>query len=226
MDKDTIQQIAAQVVAQLPLGLLMIVNLVIAALVSALTALGVSYFRTRGQNLATKHDFVELLKQLRANTELVETIKSEVSQRDWAQRERTNLRRIKLEALLEKMHECEEYLDRRRHTAAEGRAATPERDCISELQALTTLYFPELKNEVDQYVLICRKHLFRAIRFGQDVLNAGNDATARDAAFQVFSSQWNFTEFRVTQNTLTAAARSLLERIMNVDEGAAPSDER
>jgi hypothetical protein len=60
MDKETIQQIAAQVVAQLPLGLLMIVKVVIGVLVSALTALGVSYFRTRGQNLATKHDFDEL----------------------------------------------------------------------------------------------------------------------------------------------------------------------
>src|SRR5262249_15621669 len=63
-------------------GLLTIVNFVIAALVAALTALGVSYFRTRGQNLATKHDFDELLRQLRTNTELVETIKSEVGQRD------------------------------------------------------------------------------------------------------------------------------------------------
>jgi hypothetical protein len=82
------------------LALLVILNAVIAGLVSSLTALGVSYFRTRGQNLATKHDFEELQKQLKANTELVETIKSEVSQRDWAQREWTNLRRVKLEALL------------------------------------------------------------------------------------------------------------------------------
>jgi len=65
MDGGTIQQ-----------ALLIILNVVIAALVSALTALGVSYFRTRGQNLATKHDFDELSKQLRANTELVETIKN------------------------------------------------------------------------------------------------------------------------------------------------------
>jgi hypothetical protein len=34
-----------------------------------------------------------------------EGIKSEVSQRDWAQREWTTLRRVKLESLLEKMHE-------------------------------------------------------------------------------------------------------------------------
>src|SRR6516165_8619311 len=145
MDKDTIQQIAAQVVAQLPLGLLMIVNVVIAALVSALTALGVSYFRTRGQNLATKHDFEELQKQLKANTELVETIKSEVSQRDWAQREWTNLRRVKLEALLEKMHECEAYPDRCRSEAVKGSFPAEEgRDVIGELDTISDMYFPEL----------------------------------------------------------------------------------
>src|SRR5215472_15003928 len=56
------------------LALLMILSVVIAALVSALTALGVSYPRTRGQNLATKHDFDELQKQLSATTtKLVET---------------------------------------------------------------------------------------------------------------------------------------------------------
>ena len=136
MDAGTIQQ-----------ALLVILNVVIAALVSALTALGVSYFRTRGQNLATKHDFDELQRQLKANTEIVETIKSEVSQLDWAQRERATLRRLKLEALLEKMHECEVSLDRRLDMAVEGKAAPPERDYLKELDAMATLYLPELKSE-------------------------------------------------------------------------------
>src|SRR5262249_61677006 len=118
MDKDTIQQIAAEVVHRLPYGdrpwLFLLVNAVVMAIVGVLATLGTSYFRTRGQNLATKHDFDELKEQLKANTELVETIKSEVSQRDWTQREWTTLRRIKLEALLEKLHEGEVYLDRRR----------------------------------------------------------------------------------------------------------------
>jgi hypothetical protein len=125
---------------------------VIAALVSSLTALGVSYFRTRGQNLATKHDFEELQRQLEDNTKLVEDIKSEVGQGDWARREWTNLRRIKLEALLEKMHECEVYLDRRRNSAYEGEPAKPERDCISELDALAALYFRELRSEAGRFV--------------------------------------------------------------------------
>jgi hypothetical protein len=139
MDGGTIQQ-----------ALLMILNVIIAALVGALTALSASYFRTRGQNLATKHDFVELLNQLKTNTELVETIKSEFSQRDWAQREWTNLRRIKLEALLEKMHDCETYLDQYRDYSMDHtlKAAGPERNPTNELQTITELYLPELRREV------------------------------------------------------------------------------
>jgi hypothetical protein len=168
MDGGTIQQ-----------ALLMILNVVIAALVSALTALGVSYFRTRGQNLATKHDFDELLRQLRANTEAVEAIKSEVGQRDWARREWTNLRRVKLEALLEKTHECELYLDQRRGSAIEGKSGTPARDCISELDVLGALYFPELKSEVDRVVINCREQLGLMTELAMAILKAGNDQAAR-----------------------------------------------
>jgi hypothetical protein len=52
MDKETIQQIAAEVVARLPYGdrpwLFWLINAAVMALVGALAALGVSYFRTRG----------------------------------------------------------------------------------------------------------------------------------------------------------------------------------
>jgi len=214
MDKDTIQQIAAQVVAQLPLGLLMIVNVVIAALVSALTALGVSYFRTRGQNLATKHDFEELQKQLKA---------------DWTQREWTTLRRIKLEALLEKTHECEVYLDRQRDSAFEGKIMMPERDPIGELETLATLYFPdfpELKSEVERLVSICRQYFLQTHRLAMAVQQSGNNQTAKADAQNNFLNTYDFRDFRNFQNTVTVAARSVLERIMNVDEGPAQSDER
>src|SRR5262245_56493591 len=89
MDKETIRQIAAEVVARLPdtghrwywfLGLqtfLMILGAGVAAYFG-------SYLRTRGQNLATQHDFDKLQAQLKETTVAVETIKSEVSQRDWA----------------------------------------------------------------------------------------------------------------------------------------------
>jgi hypothetical protein len=228
MDKDTIQQIAAQVVAQLPLGLLMIVNVVIVALVSALTALGVSYFRTRGQNLATKHDFEELQKQLKANTELVETIKSEVSQRDWAQREWTNLRRVKLEALLEKMHECEAYLERLRSSCSGGEPLDDKRDPINELDAIGKLYFPELRNAVSDFYQPSKGVVVTALDLGQAISKAGNDLNARQSAYDTYDPRFRALseELIHARHDLTAAARSLLERIMNVNEGPAQSDER
>jgi hypothetical protein len=226
MDKETIQQIAAQVVAQLPLGLLTILNLVIIALVSALTALGVSYFRTRGQNLATKHDFDELLNQLKANTELVETIKSEVSQRDWARREWTNLRRIKLETLLEKVHDCHVYLDQQRSSAYEGKLATPQRDSISELNALAA-HFPELTSEADQFGIICREQMVLTANLGLAIVSSPEDPLARQAAYDNYRNQLekHYGKLLAAESALRAVARSLLERIMDLEEQT-PSDAR
>jgi hypothetical protein len=95
MDKETIQQIATEVVAQLPFGArYSVVYGVVTVLIGGLGIWFGSFLKTKGQNFATKQDFNELQKQLKANTELVETIKAEVGQKDWAQREWTTLRRV------------------------------------------------------------------------------------------------------------------------------------
>jgi hypothetical protein len=74
--------------------------------------------------------------------------------------------------------------------------------------------------------LICRNERLLIIKLGQAVLNAKNDSTARQAAYDDFKNKWNLQEHWDAHNALTTAARSLLERIMDVGEGAAPSDER
>jgi hypothetical protein len=96
--------------AQLPLWLQVVLIALFTTLTAGVGSFAGAYLKIRGTNLATKSDFIDLQNQLRANTELVETIKAEVGQWDWMQREWTNLRRVKLEALLDKLHECEEYL--------------------------------------------------------------------------------------------------------------------
>ena len=72
--------------ARLPYGdrywLFLFINAAVMILVGALAAVGTSYLKTKGQNFATKHDFDQLHEQLKANTQLVEDIKSEVGQRD------------------------------------------------------------------------------------------------------------------------------------------------
>jgi hypothetical protein len=204
-------------------GLLTILNLAVIALVSALTALGVSYFRIRGQNLATKHDFDELSKQLRANTQMIETIKSEVSQRDWAQREWTNLRRQKLEALFDKMHECETYMDRAR-SAAYGGKTENEPDVVNEFHTLATLYFRELRKEASEYYLASKELTVKLLGLAQAVSKAGDDSAARQRAYDNFNVHWPPERRILARNALHDAGRSLLEHIMNVDER--PRDER
>jgi hypothetical protein len=196
--------------------------------VSALTALGVSYFRTRGQNLATKHDFDELKKQLKANTELVENIKSEVCQRDWAQREWTNLRRIKLEALLEKMHDCKAFLNVQRRKAIKGEIEAQERDKWSELDDIGTLYFRELKNEVDNFSNKCIEQGRLNIQLARAVKEAGDHMGTHQEAIEAFREQWAILdrELQVAHDELTAAARTLLGRIMNVEKETLPSNDR
>jgi len=194
MDKVTIQEIATEVVARLPYGdrywLFLLVNMIVVALVGVLAVLGTSYFRTRGQNLATRHDFVELQKQLKANTELVETIKAEVGQKDWAQREWANLRRIKLEELMEKIHDCEAVLDRLKSRAIEGDFEAGERDPVSQLDAIRTLYFPKLGNEVYRFSRNWRALTVIGLNHASAVKSMGADLNAYQTAHDTFMKDW------------------------------------
>jgi hypothetical protein len=222
MDEATIQTIAAEVVARLPYGdrywLVLVVNAVVAALIGALAVLGTSYFRTRGQNLATKHDFDELQKQLKANTQLVETIKSDIGQRDWTARERTSLRRIKLEALLEKMNDCDNYLDQHRNRFLDGKGTDPDqRDYLNELNAMGSLYFPELENEIQRFYLSGKEQITLGLQLAQALGSAGDDMAARESAYDTFRRNWleRYKEHSAARSALTAAARRLLVSIMD-----------
>jgi hypothetical protein len=231
MDKETIQQIAAEVVARLPFGdrywLFLIINIVVMALTAAVAAFAGSYLRTRGKHLATKADFDSLQQQLSVTTQMVETIKSQVAQKDWAQREWTNLRRIKLEALLEKMHECETYLDRSRSAALRGSSLEAGRDVISEFNMISDTYFPELWEEAYQFHQECRAEIIAILKLAQAVLKAGDDSSARQSAYDSFDdANWPPKNRLLARDALRDAARTLLKRIMNVDEGPAQSDER
>src|SRR5215831_12687732 len=143
MDEVTIQKIATEIAHHLPsyAWVLLLVQVVILAAAAAVGASFGEYLKTRGKHLATKADFDSLQDQLRANTELVETIKAEIGQKDWAKRERTNLRRIKLEELMETMHECVAVLERLGSRAVVGDCEAGRRDPVAPLVAIGDLYF-------------------------------------------------------------------------------------
>jgi len=228
MDKETIKQIAAEIAAQSPFGNrtgpVLVLYVIITAVAAALAAWFGSFFKTKGQNFATKKDFDELLKQLRANTELVETIKSEVGQRDWARREWANLRRIKLEVLFDTMHECEADLERRHLAVSQGSPLEEERDFINEfinpLQTISTLYLPELSIQTGEFYAHFLTGHFAVLALDQALREAGDDSAARERAHDDFNKSWQPVERLNARLALEEAARTFLERIMGVRTGS------
>jgi hypothetical protein len=215
MDQDTIQKIAQEVVKHLPSysWQLLVVQAVLTLLAFGGGALFGEYLKTKGKNLASKADFDGLQDQLRGTSKLVETVKADIGQEDWRTREWANLRRIKLEALLNNMHDCERYLDQLRNRAFEA-APLEERDPLPGLEVITTLYFPELKIEVDAYLDKCRAR--RAI-----IIEALSETKKLDAPLppsEEFGPDLNCKEFEAVRGRLSAAARNLTIQIMGVGE--------
>src|SRR5215510_4710397 len=140
MDSDPILNIAVAVAKQLSAApwRLIVIQAVIMLLAAAVGAFLGEHLRMRGKNLATKADVASVLRQLSANTKLVEAIQSEVSQKDWSRREWANLRRAKLEELLKVAHDCEDFRKRYRTNCMEG-VHTPEHDPDSELETIAAL---------------------------------------------------------------------------------------
>src|SRR5215510_4923045 len=222
MDADTIQKIAAEVARHLSSRpwVLLLIQAILLLMAAGLGAYYGEYLKTRGKNLATKADFDTLLDQLRANTELVETIKTEVSQRDWAKREWTNLRRVKLEALLDTMHECDDYLDRFRQSAFEGKLLQ-ERDPGGKFDTITDLYFPELLSEASAFSLLYRGERGHWIALLRE-MKQQQDHEALLKVREEHSAQWDSRKRMDARQDLRNAARKLLVEIMGVESQGCP----
>jgi hypothetical protein len=163
-----------------------------------------------------------LQDQLQKQTDLVETIKADISQRDWIKREWQTLRRTKLESLLEKYHDCRQYLERHRVKSIDAEFVT-ERDPISELDSLATLYFPELNKEVSDFAIPSRNLILAGSILVRDLLQANNDMTIREIAYDKYTKQLDVEYPKITDagTKLTAAAHSLVLKIMNMKTDAA-----
>jgi len=196
MDQETIQKIAAEVALHLPSypWALLLLQVVLTLAAAGLGAFLGEYLKTRGKNLATKADFESLKDQLRANTELVETIKAEVGHKDWARREWTNVRRTKLEALLNKMHDCHAYLERHSVKAVHGEAVE-EPSPHGELDTIVTLYFPQLRSEVDGYLAVYEKEIKAGLALAKQACIGGGIASQK--AFDEYQAQSGGPELHV-----------------------------
>jgi hypothetical protein len=211
MDQDTIRKIAQEIVRQLPSysWQLLAVQVVLVLVAFGGGALFGAYLRLRtikaDVDAAPVHDH--------DGAKPIETVATDLGQENWRTREWSNLRRIKLEALLSRMHDCEPYLEQLRHRPAKS-ANPEERDPLSELEVITTLYFPELKAEVDDYVGKCRAQK-------NTILEARSDARKSDAPLQPLETggtDLGGTEFDAVRDRLNLAARNLTVQIMGVGE--------
>jgi hypothetical protein len=146
--------------------------------------------------------------------------KLEIGQKDWAQREWTNLRRIKLEALLQKMQDCVSYLERyRSHTFRHSGDAFTDGDPERELDVIATLFFPELRKEVSAFSLACRTQLHFLLNLEMNLVAAAGNVAARKKALEDFERAGvvGLTILPAVEE-LKAAARRLLVEIMGVEE--------
>src|SRR6266568_1404061 len=112
----------------------------------------VKYLGKRAEVYATRSDLHEVLRQLKATTELTEQVKVAVSHADWLAREWKAIRRSKLEELVESAISLTQWLDHQRSVSffqVEQKNPAPPADRVD---MLTSLYFPEL--EVESAALI------------------------------------------------------------------------
>lgn len=79
--------------------------LILSVICSALIAYVVAYVKKKGENYATKEDFEELLRQIKATTRATEEIKTEISSGAWVNQQRWELRKNIYLILLEKLNE-------------------------------------------------------------------------------------------------------------------------
>lgn len=147
------------------------------------------YLKKRGETLATKADLDEILRQVALTTRVTEEVRANVSQADWVAREWRTVRRTKLEELVLKANTldgwAEEAIDKWFYDGAQSIYHFPSDD----LDALATLYFPELiiaVNDVNQAFLELYKNV---IHHRDDILKVNHepeDSPARIKAYTRF----------------------------------------
>ena len=149
-----------------------------------------AYVKKRGENYATKADFEELLRQLKATAEVAESVKVKASHADWVTRELKTLKKLKLEELVQSVHETEEWLSTFNSHYIFKSADKPAASPIAKIERLTGLYFPELDTEVSSYLQDCRTAVVEVLGAGQSILKAASNAATEQLVRSDFSIVW------------------------------------
>lgn len=107
-----------------------------------------SYLARKGQNLATKEDFDEVLRQLRESTNVTEQIRGEVHARFSDASALKALKRDRLEKMMSLTFDVDDYLIRATNAAERGQGIDGSNFPANDIAAYATLYFPKLLDQV------------------------------------------------------------------------------
>lgn len=91
--------------------------------------------------------------------------------------ERWVLRWQKLEELLDAMSSCDEWLEDAKDINALGKPGRVRTSPLAKISALSTIYFPQFKAEVDHYDLAAREVLIWSLDAGKRRLNGEREFT-------------------------------------------------
>lgn len=148
------QVLTAQIESLYPtlFGAQLFVVLVAAAVGAVFGAWLSGYGRRKGENLATKEDHDELLRQIKSNTLTVEGIKIDLAATDWITKEWKTLRRQKLEELITSMVALCDHQQALQDSAIFNHGERPANiDLYPKITMLSELYFPECKELCDRF---------------------------------------------------------------------------
>ncbi|MDR5801587.1 hypothetical protein [Caballeronia sp. LZ001] len=167
-----------------------------------------AYLREKGKGLATKEDVGKI-------TGIVEQVKVEISRQDWAHREWTNLRRIKLEELLAAAQDRSAYMFAVEKSAPTGKVIDQD-DPIFRLDNLVALYFPELQGAVSGLTAVANSRILLALKITSEIAKAGSNTSLHAQHLTTFnlgvmSQSGPYLE---AEKRLREEARSLLIDIM------------
>ena len=194
------------------------VLIALVVLSGAVSAFVSNYLRKRAETYATKADFEELLRQLRATTEAAESVKSVIAKNDWAEREWRTLRRIKLEELMTAMHSATHWLDQEIDARFFDEPMPSDASPIWKVEVLPNLYFPELLPEANAFQYMFSQYRSWVIEVHAELSRWGQDVAKRQAVFDAQLPKMKEMRPKLLQSVgaLTNSASKLMKVVAGV----------
>lgn len=183
-----------------------------------------AYAKSRGEALATKADFDDLLKQLKATTAAAEEVKTQILHADWASREMKRLRRTKLEELVKAMHDSQVWQEAERNFVVYGIGVSPGPSKHSYFELLVGLYFPELSTVAYAFTLPHRQIMAEAYGTKGKILNAKDADEHLEVVRQSNKSHERMYAAQVdAMSKLQARAREVMAQLVGTRATSEPS---